>query len=109
MSVLPKKLLNSPYRKALWKNAQGMLKKFERVVPVKSAYVLGSFTTKKRRPADVDFILLVQTKAKSPKAHWPVDFVIAPANKCGAQVLEDAKKWMKQKYGARKSAVIRIK
>lgn len=93
----------------MWKHAQDMLKKFEKIVPVKAAYVLGSFTTKKRRPADVDFILLVETKPKHPNAHWSVDFVISPANSCGKHVLEDAQKWMKQKYGTKKSALYKIK
>ena len=35
--------------------------------------------------------------------------VIAPDGRHGKFVLEDAKKWMKQKYGSKKSAVIRLK
>ena len=43
------------------------------------------------------------------KAAWSVDMVIAPDNDHGNFVLEDAKKWMKQKYGSRRSAVIKVK
>ena len=93
----------------MWKNAQSILKKVKRILPVSSAYVLGSFTTKKRRPADVDFILLVNKQEKNPKSKWSIDFVISPDNKYGHFILEDAKKWMKQKYGTRKFAIIKLK
>lgn len=101
-------LLNSPYRKELWKNSQEFLKHIEKVVPVSSIHLLGSFTTKKKRPADVDFIILLKTK-KNTKSKWSVDIVLAPDNAHGEFVLQDAKKWMQQKYGAKKSAVIRLK
>lgn len=102
------KLLNSPYRKELWKNSQEFLKHIEKVVPVSSVHLLGSFTTKKKRPADVDFIILLKTK-KNIKSKWSVDIVLAPDNKHGEFVLQDAARWMKQKYGSKKSAVIKIK
>jgi len=106
---IPKSLINTPYRKEMWKNVQEALKKIEKAIPISSAYVLGSFTTKKKRPADVDFILLLKTKDRDPKSNWSVDLVLAPDNAFGEKTLEDAKQWMKQKYGAKKSAVIRIK
>ena len=105
----PRSLLGSWYRKEMWKNATSILKKVEKVLPVSSAYVLGSFTTKKRRPADVDFILLVNIRDKNPKSKWSVDFVIAPDNNYGHYVLTDAKKWMKQKYGTKNSSVLKLK
>ncbi len=107
-SKIPKNLLNSKYRKEMWKNSQKIIKAIEKVLPISSAYLLGSFTTKKRRPGDVDFIILLQTKDNS-KSKWSVDLAIAPDNKHGEFILEDVKKWMKQKYGSKKSAVIKIK
>jgi len=103
-----KKLLNSPYRKELWKNSREFIKKIEKVIPVSSVYLLGSFTTKKKRPADVDFILLLKTK-KNANTKWSVDVVFAPDNRHGNFILEDARKWMKQKYGSSNSAIIRLK
>ena len=105
---IPKKLLRSKYRKELWNNSQRIIRQIEESLPITSAYLLGSFTTEKKRPADCDFIILLQTKANS-KSKWSVDLVIAPENKHGHLVLEDAEKWMKQKYGAKKSAVIQMK
>ena len=106
---IPTKLLNSKYRKEMWGNAQKILKSLEKTLPISSAYLLGSFTTKKRRPADVDFILLLQMKEDKHNSKWSVDLVLAPENKYGNFVLEDAKKWMKQKYGMKKSAIIKLK
>jgi hypothetical protein len=103
-----KKLLISPYRKELWKNSQEFIKEIKKVVPISSVHLLGSFTTKKKRPADVDFIVLLKTK-KNIKSKWSVDIVLAPDNEHGEFVLQDAKKWMKQKYGTKKSAVVKLK
>ncbi|MBN1156347.1 hypothetical protein JXA85_01930 [Candidatus Woesearchaeota archaeon] len=80
----------------------------ERIIPISFAYLLGSFTTKKRRPVDVDLILLLKTK-DSAKARWSVDLVLAPENKHGEFILKDTSKWMNQKYGKKKSAVIKLK
>lgn len=107
MKSVPKRLLKSRYRREMWSNASRIIREIEKVIPVSSAYALGSFMTKKRRPADVDFIFLLKTK-KRRKSKWSADFVIAPDNKYGEFLLKDAKLWMKQKYG-RKSAVIRLK
>ncbi|MBI5422379.1 hypothetical protein HZA44_04570 [Candidatus Peregrinibacteria bacterium] len=106
---IPPSLIRTAYRKELWKNAQQIMQRIEKVIPISSAHLLGSFTTAKKRPADVDFILLLKTGEKNPKAHWSVDLVIAPDNASGEATLEDAKQWMKQKYGAKKSAVLRLK
>ncbi|HLD60718.1 MAG TPA: hypothetical protein VJA27_01115 [Patescibacteria group bacterium] len=106
---IPKKLLSSRYRKEMWKNSNQIVKKIEKVLPISSVHLLGSFTTKKKRPADVDFILLLKTKDKKSNTSWSIDLVIAPNNKHGDFIVEDAKKWMKQKYGARKSTFIQLK
>jgi hypothetical protein len=107
---IPKDLLNSKYRKNIWNNSKNIIKQIEKTIPISSAYLLGSFASTKKRPADVDFIMLLKTKTGSKsKSNWSVDMVIAPDNKHGEFILEDAKKWMKQKYGSKKSAVIKLK
>lgn len=103
------KLLTSEYRKNLWTNAQRILKSLERSIPISQAYLLGSFTTKKRRPADVDLIILLQTPKTGRNPTWAVDMVLTTEGKHGDWVLADARKWMKQKYGAKKSAVIKLR
>ncbi len=106
--AIPKELLRTKYRKEMWAHSQKIIRHVEKILPVTSAYLLGSFTTKKKRPADVDFIILLKTK-DHPKSKWSVDLVIAPENAEGTQVLEDARKWMRQKYGTKKSTVIKLK
>ena len=108
MDQIPKKLLSSKHRREMWKNSLAILKKIEKVIPVSEAYVLGSFTTKKTRPADVDFILLLKTKERQ-NAKWSLDLVFAPENKYGKFLLEDADKWVKEKYGLKNSTTVRIR
>ena len=93
----------------MWENVKIIVKKIEKILPIKSAYILGSFTTKKSRPADIDFILLLQTKENNKKAKWSVDLVIAPDNDYGKYRLADADQWVKEKYGLKKSAMIKLK
>jgi len=92
----------------MWENASRIIKKLEKILPIEAVYLRGSFTTKKKRPADVDFIILLKEKTKNKKDKWSVDFVIAPNNKYGEEVLQDADLWMKQKYGAKKSMMLKI-
>lgn len=103
---IPKELLSSEYRRTLWKQTQRILKKVD--LPISRLHVMGSFVTKKRRPADVDFIVLLRTPEKNKKAEWSVDFVIAPDNAYGRRVEKDAKLWVEQKYGKTKSRVTRL-
>jgi hypothetical protein len=105
---IPDNLLDNTYRKELWKNSQNIIKQIEKNISISSAYLLGSFSSTKKRPADVDFILLLKTKQNN-NSDWSVDMVIAPDNDHGNFVLEDARKWMKQKYGSKNSSVIKIK
>jgi predicted nucleotidyltransferase len=109
MKKIPKKFLSSKYRKEMWGKSEKILKKIARVIPIKSAYLVGSFTTKKKRPADVDFIILIKTKDKTKGSKWSVDFQIAPDNKFGSFVVKDVKKWMKQKFGDGKFEFLKIK
>lgn len=109
MKKIPKELLKSAQRREMWKNALRVIDRIEKVLPISSVHLRGSFKTKKKRPADVDFIVLLKTRERNPKAKWSVDFVIAPDNKYGKYVLDDATKWMKQKYGSKKSSVIKLR
>ncbi len=109
MKNIPRGLTKSAYRKEIWKKSLYVVKKLEKTLPISSVHLLGSFTTRKKRPADVDFILLLKIKDKTPNSKWSVDLVLAPDNKHGNFILEDARKWMGQKYGSKKSAVIRLK
>jgi len=66
----------------MWNESKKIVKKLDRVIQIESAYVLGSFTVNKKRPADVDFILLLKTK-ENKQTKWSVDLVIAPDNEYG--------------------------
>ena len=103
----PKQLLKSAYRKEMWQNVETIVRKIEKVLPISEMHLMGSFTSKKNRPSDVDFIVLLHTPANKKK-NWSVDLVIAPDNKHGREVLEDNKKWVQQRYGE-KSGHIRWK
>ncbi len=105
---VPKKLLQSSYRKEMWKNVNRVVARIEKVLPISSMHLVGSFASKKRRPADVDFIVLLHTPRQKTR-NWSVDLVIAPDNKHGKYVLEDCTKWMKQKYGSKKSVALRLR
>lgn len=98
------RLLRSRYRKELWKQSRKIIRQLMKVLPFASIHILGSFLTKKRRPADVDFIVLIKVK-DSNDSEWSVDVVFAPDNAHGQSVLDDARKWMKQKYGNRFEAI----
>ncbi len=85
------------------------LKKMMKHLPVEEAYVVGSFSSKKRRPADVDFMVLFKTKSNQKNEKWSIDFIVAPNNKHGEFVFEDVRKWMQQKYGNKNFEITRIK
>ncbi len=86
------------------------LRKLQKVLPISSMHLLRSFTTAKMRPQDIDVIILVKTKLKNrKKEEWSVDFQIVPDNKYGEWMLEECRKWMKHKYGAKKSTVVKLK
>lgn len=103
----PKHLLKSEYRKEMWRNAESIVRKIEKVLPISEMHLMGSFNSKKSRPSDVDFMVLLHTPANNKK-NWSLDLVIAPDNKHGREVLEDNKKWVRQRYG-KKSGYIRWK
>lgn len=106
---IPRGLINSRYRQEMWRNSKKIIKILEKVLPISEIYLMGSFTTKKTRPADVDFTVLLKTKERNPKRKWSVDLVIAPDNKYGQFVLEDGDKWVKEKYGLDKSTMVRLR
>ena len=97
---ISKEFLNSPYRKEMWKNVRRVVKKIEKVIPVSEMYMTGSFTSRKKRPADIDFMVLLHTPANKKK-NWSVDLVIVPDNKHGKAILKDNLKWVRQRYGAK--------
>lgn len=103
-----KELLNSKYRKKMWENSNAVIKILENKMKISEIHVIGSFTTKKRRPADVDFIILLKTK-NNKSSNWSADIAVVPDNKYGKWMLSDAKKWMKQKYGPKNYTSIRLK
>mgnify|MGYP001571702072 CR=1 FL=1 len=92
----------------MWANALKILKRLKKALPISSIYIIGSFATQKRRPADIDFVIMLNTKSKNRKEKWSFDLLLGPDNDYGKLQLEDYRLWMKQKYGAKKSAVIKI-
>lgn len=104
-----KQFLQSPYRRRMWRNAKRIADQLEKVLPISSMHLMGSFASTKQRPADIDFIVMLQTPDSRKGAKWSLDLVIAPDNQHGRELLEDNKKWMEQKYGKLKSAVIRYR
>ena len=104
----PKKLISSKYRRDMWKNVIPSLSKMIKVLPVEEVYVMGSFSSKKRRPADCDFMVLFKVKDKKKDEKWSFDFVVAPNNSHGQFVFDDVKKWMRQKYGNKNFEITKI-
>ena len=45
---IPNNLINSKYRKEMWNNSKKIIKQIEKILPISSAYLLGSFASKKR-------------------------------------------------------------
>lgn len=108
MNNIPKQLLGNKYRKDMWRNVLKMIKKIARNLPIKEIELVGSFSTKKRRPADVDFSVFLKTP-KNSKEKWSVDMVIAPDNAHGKYISEDVHKWMAQKYGKKNYISFKLK
>lgn len=91
------KLLNNDYRKLIWERSRDLIAKISTVIEIDKVIVLGSFTTKKERPADVDFQIMIKTKNKNED--WSTDIQFVPSTIFGQQTIDDAEKWMKEKYG----------
>lgn len=108
MKKIPKKLLSTKYRKEMWSNVEKMLKKISKNLPISYVEVVGSFTTKKKRPVDIDFTVLLKTPVNR-KEKWSVDMVIAPDNEHGEWIAEDIRKWAKRKYGKNNHQAVRLK
>jgi hypothetical protein len=81
----------------MWQKSKELVDKISSVIDVEKIIVLGSFTTEKQRPADVDFQILVKTKDE--KEDWSTDIQFVPNNKFGEEIIKDAEKWMIEKYG----------
>lgn len=108
MKKIPAKLLRSRYRKNLWKEAVEVINNLEKIVPISGLYLMGSYATKKKKPADIDFIVLLKTKSKQKK-QFALDFVIIPDNKHGSKIMKETKNWMKQRYGEGKFDFLELK
>jgi hypothetical protein len=104
----PKHLLQSKYRRELWEGVGPIIRRIEKALTISEMHLMGSFNSKKKRPSDIDFAVLLKTPINK-KRNWSVDLlVIAPDNKYGRAVLADNKKWVKQRYG-KKSGHIKWK
>ena len=100
--------LNSDYRINQWKHTQEIIKKLKQILPITSIRIVGSFTTKKETPGDIDCIIFIKTEEKSQNAKWAIDLTIAPDNDYGKKVLFETEEWVKQKYGIKKSPTIKL-
>lgn len=116
---VPEKLLASKYRRQMWQKAKRVIetveKMLEEILPVSSIYVLGGFTTGKKRPADVDVAVLVKSKERR-HAKWrfdvsidPVDLSIFRDNPLGNRILEETDRIVRRKYKLKNSTLIRLK
>ena len=94
---MEEKFLNNSYRSFIWNKSSELIKKLSTVIDIDKVIVLGSFTTEKERPADVDFIVMIKTKDKSE--NWSTDIQFVPSTTFGEETIVDAKKWMEEKYG----------
>jgi len=95
-------------RLVAFRHVKSIESRIEKILPIKEMYLIGSFASKKRRPADIDFVIMLKTD-KHKTAKWSFDLVMAPDNSYGEYVLKDVKQWVKQKYGVKKSEVVRIR
>jgi len=91
------KFLDNEYRKLIWDKSKQLIGKISTVIDIDKVVVLGSFTTKKERPADVDFIVMIKTKDSGED--WSTDIQFVPSTKFGEETIADAEKWMEEKYG----------
>jgi predicted nucleotidyltransferase len=104
---IPKKFLKTKYRQDMWKNYVKIIKLIEKDIPISSAYLVGSFASNKKRPSDVDLLVLMKTK-KQIREKFAIDLEIVPNNEFGEECLKDTEKWAKQKYG-KYSEVVKLK
>jgi hypothetical protein len=106
--IIPKDLLKSKYRQDMWREVLPSLQKMIKNLPVEEVHVIGSFSSKKRRPADVDFMVMFKVKPSKKNKKWSFDFIVAPNNSHGQFVYNDVKTWMRQKYGAKNFDIKKI-
>lgn len=99
--------LNTEYRIKMWEKSKELVEKISTVLDIEKIIVLGSFTTEKERPADVDFQILIKTR--DTEENWSTDIQFIPNNKFGEEIVEDAKKWVEEKYGFGNYEVFEIK
>lgn len=97
MKKAPRKLLSTRQRKDMWKDAVKLLNKLDKKINFSEIYLIGSFVSKKKRPADIDFCVV--TKGINNSSAYPIDIVIVPNCDKTEVYIKDIKKWMKKRYG----------
>lgn len=95
MKDIPKKYLNTKDREDMWKEAKKILSKLE--PDLDEIYAVGSFTSDKKSPGDIDFCIVTKSKQKNPT--FPVDLLIVPQGEDAKEYLEFIEKYMKKKHG----------
>ena len=103
---IPSKFLGSKRRKEMWKDASEIVKKLDQELNFSQIYIVGSFISKKKRPADIDFTVVAKLKHK--KAAWPMDIVLVPEGDKMDFYLNDINKWVKTRYKS-KCGMIKLK
>ncbi len=109
MEEVPEEMLDSKERRQMWKKSREILEKLEKILPVSSVYLLGSFTTVKKDPADIDVVLVVKTDPDIFDEKWSLDIQLVPDNKYGKWMLGECNEWMEKKYGKDKCTLIKLK
>ncbi len=109
MYNMPDEMVDSEERKQMWEKSRQVLEKLEKMLPVSSVYLLGSFTTMKKDPADIDVVLVVKTDPSMTDEKWSLDIQLVPDNKYGKWMLDECNEWMENKYGKNKCALIKLK
>lgn len=107
--TIPKKLLRTKFRRIMWAQSKRIINKLEKLLPIEESYLMGSFSTRKSSPADVDFMIVLKVPENQAKIKWAVDMVIVPNNKYGEIVLNDAERWVKKKYNLKNYSMLRLK
>ena len=79
------KFLDNEYRKLICDKSKQLIGKISTVIDIDKVVVLGSFTTKKERPADVDFIVMIKTKDSGED--WSTDIQFVPSTNLAKKLL----------------------
>jgi len=61
---------------------------------------MGSYSSSKKNPEDIDFAVVVKVKKKSTNLSLPIDIILVPENDDVEEYLDFFSKYMKKKYGS---------